>query len=159
MGAQLRSGLPSADEKTITTLGGKIALKDNYAVDKTGGSIASSTNETVIAQVQIPANSTISHLVIQASIRFEGGTYNGIFKIRVGTNGTTADAQIGNTTILQLDTDVGGTSIVGGSLLTVAISPADYDKTLLNYVSITGKNSFNNAGCICFCDSLAVIGV
>ena len=158
MGAQLRSGLPSADEKTITTLGGKIAIKDNYAVDKTGGSIASSTNETVIAQVQIPANSTISHLVIQASIRFFGASYNGIFKIRVGANGTTADAQIGNTVTLDL-TGVAGQPGIGGSIMTIAISPADYTKTGLTYVSITGQNSANNAGCICTCYALTVVGV
>ena len=159
MGAQLRSGLPAADEKTITTLGGKIAIKDNYAVDKTGGSVTASATETVIAQVQIPANSTISHLIIMAAVRFTDRSYSGVFKIKLGTAGTIADTQIGNSCSLSLAGIITGPVVIGGSLLAIAIAPADYDKTVLNYVSITAQNSTNSNNITSTVDTLAVIGV
>ena len=158
MGASLKTGLPAADEKTITSLSGALAIKPNYAVDKVGGTIGNSVTETVIAQVQIPANSTISHLIIMAGARSRGAIGSGgEIKIRVGTVGDITDTQVGNATS-AVEGNV-SFSVIGSPIFSVAISPADYDKTVLNYVSITGKNSTANANYYCICDSLVVIGV
>lgn len=160
MTAGLRTGLPAADEKTISTITGKIAIKKNLSYNLTRGSVANSNAETVISQATIAADQTYSHLIVMASIRSKLKNASWAdFKIKIGTLGTTADTQIGETVRFHADGLGAAKPIIGGSIFTIALAASDYDVAQINKISITAQNENADVDVESYCDSLIAIGV
>lgn len=153
MGASLRTGLPAADEKTITSLSGALAIKPNVHFDNVGGSVTNNANETILAQVQIPANSTIAFMILHSIISFSGLSVNGgsTFRMYLGPNGTTAD------TLIITGSGVPPFSVA--PMDAVAIYTTNYDASVLNYVTITGDNINAVISTTSTCNYLQVIGL
>lgn len=117
--------------------------------DITENSHTGDGTETVLNQVTVSANSVNNYLFIVSAVRMSG-TDTGRFQIRIGTNGTTADSQVG------VDYDI-PTGPSGGCLTVVAINSTHFDKTATNYVSITGQLTVGT-GSVLYCNSLVVLG-
>jgi hypothetical protein len=153
MGAQLRTGLPAADEVSISAISGRLSIKPQIYKNETNASITASSTETVLSQVTIPANSSGSYLFITAIVGDSHASGNGTFRIRIGAAGTIADTQIGQAYVIS--------SAVTSSLSTIvciAVRTTNYDGTVQNIVSVTGKNNNIDASS-CTVYNLAVIGV
>ena len=124
--------------------------------DSTKGLINTSTAETVVGQVSVAANSVNTYLFITAQLRFiTSSAHNCQFRVRVGTAGTTSDGEVTTDTY-----NIGGANgTFGGNTVVVAIETTHFDKTQLNYVSVTAKNSSSSASTEGACYNLVVLGI
>ena len=124
--------------------------------DSTKGLINTSTAETVVGQVSVAANSVNTYLFITAQLRFKTiSAHNCQFRVRVGTAGTTSDGEVTTDTY-----NIGGVyGTFGGNTVVVAIETTHFDKTQLNYVSVTAKNSSSSASTEGACYNLVVLGI
>ena len=124
--------------------------------DSTKGLINTSTAETVVGQVSVAANSVNTYLFITAQLRFStSSAHNCQFRVRVGTAGTTSDGEV--TTDAYIIGGANGT--FGGNTVVVAIETTHFDKTQLNYVSVTATNSDSSLSTEGACYNLVVLGI
>ena len=165
-----RIGAAEGDIWYATTVGGSKSaesMEDNIDAamlafigqDITVGSVTSSGAETVIGQVTIAANSVNSNLIIIGFVNHTPANSgeSATFKVRLGTAGTTADAQVGNSEVIQWP-NIAGTTPRGTTGFCLKVTAgSDFTKTVQNYVSVTATNS-SGSGQQSECRTLLVLG-
>ncbi|KKK48747.1 hypothetical protein LCGC14_3142050 [marine sediment metagenome] len=116
----------------------------------TKGSIASTTVETEIATVTVPANLIKNGIIVYAAIGVTGSTSDAYFRLKIGADGSEATKQT-----VRLSARVGATLLNGGSLLF-----DDSTQTWTNEISVivTAENNQPGAGDIATCFQLVVEG-
>lgn len=125
--------------------------------DQTAATIASSTSETEIGEVEIPADEVDSGVLVIATGSFDGNQgATSTIKLYGGTNATATNNTLFKTitrktpTPSSSDTKVGWTIVYWVTGLTWAS---------LNYINITGENSASNAGIITGCESIVCLTI
>ncbi len=132
------------------------ALFQHINSDQTPGSIASSTTETEIGEIQVPANKIGTGVLVVATGNFATSTqsHNTTIKLYGGTSATgTSNTEFKS--ISRVHASASG-SIKTGWTIVYWIDSLTWSS--LNYINITGKNSASDGGTITTCESLVVFG-
>lgn len=134
-------------------------------VDNTGGNSTSSTSESKIGEVIIPANSANTRFIIIAGVRFQntlsGQSASSSFRIRTGTSATATS----NTLRKSIDFSFTSTSTSPaavakyGGVIMATITTSDENFTGQIYVHVTGQNDLSSGSIQSVCDFVYVIGV
>ena len=127
--------------------------------DSTGGTNPSSTSETKIGEVIIPANSARNRFLIIAAVGFLNGNSvvgaTGNVRIRTGTSVTATsntERKITHFTIGTINIDMGG-------FIMTTITTSNETFTGQIYVHVTGENNVNASNVYCKCESIYVLGI
>ncbi len=133
-----------------TTINSNTLTKLKYVGSDAEGSISSSTAETTLATVLIPANTIETRIIVSSSIHCttDGANNKGDFKLKIGPTGSEAQKQL---VILR---PLSGIQIGGMLLFEDDSQTWSADVTVL----VTGTNEVNSAGNTSTCYQLIVTG-
>lgn len=131
------------------------ALLQHIGSDQTGGSIANSTTETEIGEVQVPANKIGSGVLVIATGKFIANQDDSTTITLYGGTSTTGTS---NTEFKAITRNVNGAGGEDTMSWTVVFWVTGLTWSSLNYINITGKNSAAQAGTVTTCESVVVFG-
>ena len=124
--------------------------------DQTEGSIASSTTETEIGEVQVAANSVNTGILVIATGKVTGLAGTGTIKLYGGTS-TTGTSNTLFKTVTRLCGIVAVAPTESGWTIVFYIDSLTW--TNLNYINITGENSLNGGNDKCTCESIEILRI
>ena len=125
--------------------------------DLTGGSIASSTTETQLAQVIIPADTVIEYI----TIRIEGEVWadstnnGGTLKVYLGTSATFGSNTVKRTKLVTAIASSGA----GRNNFFFELRNTDQTFTGQVYVQVTGQNTVSHSNARTIVDTMSIYGV
>ncbi len=121
-----------------------------YVGSDTERSIGSSTTETEIGSVIIPANTVTTRIEVKVAIKVLGSGNDAFFRLKIGADGSEVLKQV-----VRLSGRVGDARENGGALLFY-----DSTQTWTNEISVivTAQNNQPGAGDVATCLQLGVFG-